>query len=367
MLYICLSFDHELFLGENFGTEKEILIDTTEKLLQILNKHQVSGTFFTDICSIIRYLELGIEEFPKLMNDQLKLLIKSGQDVQLHIHSNWLKSHYLDGKWEFDIDSYRIQYFTPENSESNNGWTMRKIIKAGKDFLEQQLQSEKYDYKCIAYRAGGFCIQPEYELISSLIDNGILIDSSIAPGIQSNATINNYDFKDCPKKTMNWFISPQTGLYVQANMDEKNKIFEIPIATAKREILNWIMIKNKYIDTKPHLGRFISAADNRIPKKQPLMKRIQSFLTTPMILSLDYLDAEMLKSFIKQIYKKYKCNKTDVYISLICHPKLVNEALLENLDRFIKLIKLQPNVQFLNMREVYEKLMKEEYCYDSIS
>jgi hypothetical protein len=364
MLYINLSFDHELFLGENFVTEKEIVIDTTDRLLSLLEKHKVSGTFFTDVCSIIRYTELGMYEFPELMKDQLKRLVRSGQDVQLHIHSNWLKSDYKDGKWIFDTDSYRVQYFDLENKEKNNNWTMERIIKEGKELLESILKSEWSDYSCIAYRAGGFCIQPEEELISNLIENGIVIDSSVAPGISSpNSNVNSYDFRKTPRNVMNWYISPSGGIEQNTDINEKQKIFEVPIGTAKRNIISWVLTKNKNINTRPLRGSFISYKDAKIEeihsKKINIINRLRQFSSTPAVLSLDYYDAKVLVNLIKQIYKKYKCDKNDVYISVICHPKLVNDELIDNMERFIKEIQNTKNVSFCNMVDVYEMIKKE--------
>ncbi|MBP2639676.1 MAG: hypothetical protein H6Q66_627 [Firmicutes bacterium] len=363
MLHICLSFDHELFLGDNFATEKEILIDTTDRLLGVLEKHQVSGTFFTDVCSIMRYEELGMNEFPNLVKEQLQRLVNSGQDVQLHIHSNWLKSCYVDGKWNFDTDSYRVQYYTEANREKNNNWTMMQIIKKGKELLENLLRSEWNEYSCVAYRAGGFCIQPEKELVSCLIENGIFIDSSIAPGISALNCVNSYDFRENPRKVMNWFISPTSGINGFAESCEQKKIFEVPIATANRDFVQWILTKKKYINTRPHRGSFISfkeckGEDTRI-ERNDIFSRLRKFYSMPVVLSLDSYDAQILYSFVKQIYRKYRCDDHDVYISVICHPKLVNEKLLDNLDRFIKNMQKIPNVRFCNMKHIYEKVKKE--------
>ena len=363
MLYVSLTFDHELFLGENYTTEKAILIDTTDELLKVLVKNNVSGTFFTDVCSIIRYNELGMHEFPNQMNKQLKNLIRSGQDVQLHIHSNWLKSDFINGKWNFDTDSYRVQYYTPEKKTENNNWTMERIVKTGKEYLVNLLKPEDDKYSCVAFRAGGFCIQPEDKLISCLIENDILIDSSVAPGIWSSENVNSYDFRDAPNKELNWYISPSSGIKGINKSCSEKKLFEVPIATTNRKLLKWIFTKKKSIDIQPLRGSFISIAKSNFikdeKKKNNILNRLINFNSAQTVLSLDSLDAHILSDFVKQINKKYNCHKKDAYISVICHPKLANDELVNNMDRFIKEVKKIPNVSFCSIKDVYEKIKLE--------
>lgn len=353
MLYVCLSFDHELFLGDNFIPEKDVLIDPTNRILEVLTKHNISGTFFSDVCSILRYSELGLKDYPFLMEEQLKDLTLSGQDVQLHIHPNWLKSHYHDGRWIIDSKSYRIQTFSNEDQSINNNWTMQSIIESGKEWLELLLKDAWADYACVAFRAGGFCIQPEKELLSCLIDNGILIDSSIAPGVCSTSLYNHYDFRNCPKGKMNWYISPSEGIF-KSTIKEEKRIFEVPVATTKRSLFRWFTTREKYIDTKPHRGRFISSHEDHTENSQDIVTRFFSFKSTPVILSLDYFESRVVTDFIKQIFNDYKCKQNDIYISVICHPKLANDALITNLNQFIESINKLDNINICNMRNIYD-------------
>lgn len=359
MLNICLTFDHELFLGENFASEKEILIDTTERLLNVLQKYNISGTFFTDVCSIIRYKELGMNEYPDLMTNQLKKLVNCGQDVQLHIHANWLKSDYIDGKWIFDFESYRVQYFTPETSLNNNNWTMMRIITEGKALLEGTLKSEAENYSCLAFRAGGFSIQPEPKLIDCLIDNHIYIDSSVVPGKRARDCINYYDFRYTPQY-LNWFISPATGINQIASNLENRKMYEVPVATYNSNFFLKVLKRKRGVITSPHRGRFINEDSG---SNTSFFKKLYDFYITPAILSLDSCDAKMMYYFVKKIFKKYKCMENDVFISVICHPKLVNDDLLKNMEQFIKLIQATDFIDFCNFRDVYVNIKGKDKSF----
>ena len=59
MLKICLSFDYELFLGENDASYEDILFSPTRDLQYMLNEEGVYGTFFADVCSAIVHSHYG--------------------------------------------------------------------------------------------------------------------------------------------------------------------------------------------------------------------------------------------------------------------------------------------------------------------
>lgn len=45
MLYIVNTFDYEIFMGQNYVSEEEVLIKPTRKLCQMLCSEGVSSTF----------------------------------------------------------------------------------------------------------------------------------------------------------------------------------------------------------------------------------------------------------------------------------------------------------------------------------
>ena len=42
------------------------------------------------------------------VRDQLVSAVKSGHDVQLHLHPQWLKARWKDGTWQLDYSKYRL-------------------------------------------------------------------------------------------------------------------------------------------------------------------------------------------------------------------------------------------------------------------
>ena len=202
MLNIAITFDYELFLGRNLAESKDVLFEPTERIINLLNSYGVTSTFFADICSVFAHKKSGLKEYVDDFEAQLKRMILTGHDVQLHIHPNWLLSNYTEGEWIFDTTHYRIHNF---GFDADAKTSAQSIIHGGKQYLEDLLQNVCASYKCIAYRAGGYSVQPHQELFQVLMDEGIIIDSSVCAKQFADTSANKYDFRRSPNAT-NWWI-----------------------------------------------------------------------------------------------------------------------------------------------------------------
>ncbi len=355
MLDICVSFDYELFFGQNNGTVEEILFSPTDKLLKLLKEENISTTFFADICSYIRHSELFGEdcEYCVKFSDQLKQMLKNRQDIQLHIHPHWMHSYFADEKWIFDQDHYKLQDFGYESDYKLN---VQSIVSKGITAIKTILGK---DYNCIAFRAGGLSIQPEDKLIEILHQNGILIDSSIAPGMRTIGGKEGYDFKAVQRKTLNWRISTQNGISQNDSSSKENVLFEVPVATVKNNIFRLLTINPKKLrlNTNNINGTFfksekISFLLKSIRKLHTFYRRMAGYS----MLSLDTKGYELLLKELSAIYKRYNCSQKDAAITLICHPKMLSDQAIANIKSLIDNVKKHPNkYNFCNMTDIANK------------
>ena len=51
-MYLSITFDYELFFGNNIGSYDDVLFEPTYNLIDALEKKGVSATFFADVCSV---------------------------------------------------------------------------------------------------------------------------------------------------------------------------------------------------------------------------------------------------------------------------------------------------------------------------
>ena len=87
---VFLTFDYEIFFGQNTGSITKCMLEPTNSLIEISKKHGVNFTYFVD-AGFLCQLKKNIEKYPNLKKDyssiskQLKELIINGEDIQLHV------------------------------------------------------------------------------------------------------------------------------------------------------------------------------------------------------------------------------------------------------------------------------------------
>lgn len=358
MLKLCITFDYELFFGTMQAEEEEILIQPAKQYLDMLNARGVKGTFFADAAALIRYRKEGLSHFPELAERQLAGACLAGHDVQLHIHPFWncAVRDRASAQWIFDNRLYRIH---------SQAEPIAHIVNENYRFLTDMMRRYVPDYQCIAFRAGGFCLQPEGELLRSLSDHGIVIDSSVCKGAKSDTGIHFYDYKDMPKET-NWWMCAASGIK-QAVSEGDGEIYEIPVGTLQNKIFKCFLIKYpKKLKLEPFKGKQTPESLYDRSKCRVFLGKLKRLWNDPVLFTFDTLHYEALEKML--VYYREKNRNTDAVISLIGHPKFGCEASVENLGAFIDLVKRKyEDVEFVTMKDIYKNLKRidkySEYEY----
>lgn len=353
MLYVAITFDYELFFGKNFVEPKEVLFQPTEEIFSILEKEQVSATFFADVCSVFRHKDYGLFQYTNEFEKQIQQLHSSGQDIQLHIHPHWYKSEYRDGEWDFNKKYYRIHHYgLEENSEGE------KIILNSADYLNELVQKVDPQYKCIAYRAGGYCIQPHASVVRALQKKGILIDSSVSLMMENREDLDTYyAFTDLPD-ALNWYLSPSRELTdAQSEAENGNLMYEVPIGFYRRNMVDRIRTIKTGFGIKKDKPKGYAIEILRANVSSTTLKKILSYNQTIFQLSLDSLSAEILMIALNRLYNQYKLKNEDGFIAILGHPKTFSGDSFANLQRFITFVKQNGNrYQFVNFHEIGERI-----------
>lgn len=186
-------------------------------MMSVADRFGAPLTFFVEVLELIEMESAGIVGVPAVKS-QLVDAVKRGHDAQLHLHPQWRKARNLGhGGWELDMSAWRIGDIDRESLAS--------MLHSGKSWIHELL-AEIPDYRCIAFRAGGWCIQPSQIVIEELEKSGILIDSTVATGIYSATKGEWSDFRKAPDKP---FWKVDSDVCVEAN----SGLWEIPIAAGK--------------------------------------------------------------------------------------------------------------------------------------
>lgn len=349
---LLLSFDHELSLG---GTDcyHTNLFGPTYKILELANKIDVPITLFTDILCAKRFREWDGEGFFMPYYEQIATALKSNHDVQLHIHPHWVDTNFTRGRF-IPSKNYKLSDFT------NHQWpdNIPGIIGQGTDFLREICCNHKTDYLCIAFRAGGYNLAPETELIlSSLYENGIRIESSVTKGFYFKSGISEINFRNMPKSA-NWFISIKGPL----NQEGESGLYEIPIAGMPRGIINNVPFLMKRVLFKKRdyksIGRGIHEGHTSLIQK---LRRL--FPRSAWTLSFDGY-TESVHSLMKIIGYYVNAHQEDntIICSAISHPKSMGDYSLGLMEGFILALRKEygDRIEFCTYRQIYDEINIEQ-------
>jgi hypothetical protein len=181
---LVLSDDWELF-GDGSGDMRRVQFDNLRTLARIYADHGLRGSFNAEVMQQLYHLSEG-QEHPRLLalaNEWCELLrqtFANGHDVQLHVHPQWHAARYVDGQWLLSSD-WSLGNHPPER--------IRQMLYDCKTYLERLLTSVDARYRCVAFRAGAWALAPSPATVPALIEAGIAVDTSIAPGMRKTGEV----------------------------------------------------------------------------------------------------------------------------------------------------------------------------------
>jgi len=305
---ILLTFDYEPYLGARSGSAEKCILQPTEALRAILNKHQAKGIFFVDIFYLLnlkKHKELN-EDLAQIIK-QLKTLYAEGHYIFPHIHPHWLDSVYLENKREFslvDLSNYSLAGL-PE-------FQIKNLFKESIQFLKEIGISNT----TWAYRAGGWCIQPFNLFKDIFIEEEIKYEFSVLPGYKNDNTNQFFDFSQVTKNTPYYFSDypekpEETGLFI-----------EFPISTiyfnSTIRLKDRLVRKYLWKTGDKGWGDGTSAQTSLLKSNSP---------------NLEMVSIELLNIAKLNTYKKHL--KNSAYMHWISHPKMFTKHGLKTFDSFL--------------------------------
>jgi len=341
MKKIVLTVDYELFLGEKTGTVEGCMIDPTEKLASLLDKNDSKMTVFWDILHFYKLLEYE-NDHPELKQDriaielQIQNLAQKGHDVQLHIHPHWLDAKYLDGKWKFIYDHFRLHSLS-KRKDPDDIRTILGCVTISKKLMENIVRKVDAEYNVYAFRAGGYQIEPFYEIRRAFSGNDIFVDSSVCPGIKNDGNIGSYDFTNfCNQKYYKFDL----------DLDRTNndgKFIEVPISSVAVPLFRRIYyvllrrLKYKHLES----GRKGSGSGGTLNDSNNIITKIHSiiFKRKHQMLTTD--------SSFREKYN-YLLSKVENHSTQILHPKLLNNHTIDLLNSQLATNK----VKYISIKEL---------------
>jgi hypothetical protein len=317
---ILFTFDYELYLGADSGTVNNCMIEPTEKIITILEKHGMKGIFFVDSTYLAQLIRVS-KDSPAAYRDltsiknQLHRLLSAGHEIHPHIHPHWTDAEYdvAQNRWHLnDLKKYRFSSLNDEQKNIVFDEAINALLSLIKDAFPE--------YKMDAFRAGGWCIQPFSAFEPCFRKAGIFADFSVIGQLQISSQVKSIDFSSVAANAVPYRFSKD-----ECKPSEKGQYIELPISSIP-------VSKNTRFDNlvekimwRMPFGK--SMGDGKgVPYSNDLPVNVE-------LQKLETLSIEHLTFNRIPYYKKYLLSNT--FMQFISHPKMVSSHHLKMLDKFL--------------------------------
>lgn len=337
-----LTFDYELFLGKRSGTVEDCMIQPTNELASILNKHGAKSIFFVDTTYLLM-LDKYAEKYKSCKDDfekigaQLRELTREGHDIFPHIHPHWLSAVYLPeiNQWQLsDTTLYRFHKLSPSQRE--------EIFTGSVNLLHRILgkNSKPID----GFRAGGWSIQPTTDFIPCFNNTGIKYEFSVLPGYYQFTNAQYFDFTAAPRKAYYCFADDVTAENKDGSfMEFTGSMISIPYPI---QFVDKLTTKFRYKLLKDHT---FHKGSGQSPKELINEKPIHADAVKLGDPPTERVAIELLTAVKLNCYLQYL--EQNDYMMFISHPKMITRHSMKIFDKFLHATnkKYSLNTDFRNL------------------
>lgn len=335
-LNLIFTLDYEIH-GNGDGSPYDLMIEPTYRLLDLLEKYNTKLTIMADVAEILCFKEYyeknGTDLFAyERIVIQLQDAIKRGHDVQLHIHSSYFKAHFDGKSW--------AQYWAEYNMASLQYERIHEMIKVSKCFLEDILKPIKSDYSCFAFRAANWSMMPTPNIYKALVENGILLDTSVYKGGRQKENV-DYDYSTAYSHLYSYRASESDI----NKPDENGLLTEFPIYTEMRYFWSFLTPVRLFRMIRARFHKHQSNPETSMNKEDSKGLFWQSFFKkSPWKLDFNQASGKQLINALKRIRKQTRTENSTIDIVLIGHSKTFISYNEKTLEKFLYWINKQNDI-----------------------
>jgi len=305
------------------------MVENTDRMIDLFDRYGARLTIMADVAEIQcfkRHLdETGRDEFAyDAIVKQLRRVVATGHDVQLHIHPSYYNAEWRDGRWRQDYASYDLTRLGYER--------LSAIIGRGKQFLESALRPTNPSYTCSVFRAANWSMQPSGDIVRALTSNGIRIDTSVFKYGRRNGLV-RFDYKDAWSDVVPWPASERDVCL----RDPASSLLEVPIYAEPRWIgafLNWQRLYRVAQSRLHSLGNDLETSSQR-----SRFSRIWELLGKhAWKLDFNQCTGRELIGGLRRAEVKTRDANCDLPVVLIAHSKLFTRANARSVEPLLQFV-----------------------------
>lgn len=355
-ILVSIHDDWEL-LGNGLGNVASHQYLPSLFLMEMADKHGIKPSFMVDVAQGLNYQnyishDKNIKLQYNLWKENIRLIKKQGHDVQLHIHPQWLHSTYekrlffVDSRYNIGLYNYQEQKYLVEN---------------GIELLKEIIYPIDSEYSPIAFKAGGWGIQPSLNILNVLAENDIQI--ILGPRKDLKRKHQNVDFTTLQEPVYCYYPD-----FEDINkVSQEKELFVVPLSFIKlnyvnqlRLLVNNILTSSKKIYKDEMLNILPLPEKIKSKNSYPLNKRIKEInpLKNEYLTHLKIGGKEKSYNYLKSTFDekiKYLLEKKlyDVPIIIESHTKNFRGR-YKDIDKFFKHITTRYNneIEFIYLSDL---------------
>jgi len=371
-LALVMTNDWELF-GDGSGDFFEIQYDPTMKLFDLLEKHNAKITLMAECMQQWEHLKISnnnkkAKDIANAWENAIRTSLRTGNDVQLHLHPQWTNAKYIDGHWQLDMKKWSLASLTIKD--------ISQLIGQGKKYLESILKNDTNEYRCVAFRAGSYCIQPSKKVLPALISNGFKCDTSVTKGLYAHGL---YDFREAYSSLFPWYIED----HVNNKADNKTDMIEYPIYSVNKMYSEAVSKYFPKFNNKLAFGVDVPKDELDWIKKRDCIKELRYpqqnryykkkekhdfkwyinkfFSDTTIQLDYDYLPATVFVKILLNLFNSSELEKfrgMDIVIPVIASGHIKDIHNLNNIENIIVRINQdhKDKIEFMTLTEAINNI-----------
>ena len=239
MFKVLFTSDYEIH-GSGMGAPQELIVEPTTRMLDQFDRYGAKLTIMADTGELSKFKEYaektGDDRFAwRGIEGQLQRAVRTGHDVQLHIHSSYFNATWDDAKgyWKQDWTEYDLASLSYER--------LRELIRRGKALLEDACRKAKPDYRCFAFRAANWSMHPSPNIVRALVDEGFTIDTSVWKYGRYDDLV-KFDYTAAHDALVPWPVDAKDV----CRRDPAGTLFEFPIYTERKPIWTFLTANRVY-------------------------------------------------------------------------------------------------------------------------
>lgn len=343
MIYVLFTSEYELF-SNGRGCPLRHMVEPTDRMIDLLDDYGAKLTLYADVPEIIRfgdyYRETGRDDYSyEAIVEQLRKAVKGGHDVQLHLHASYFSTRHMDGYWHQhypELDLAQLPYATQV-----------AMLKRCRDFLDSELTPAKPDYRCFAFRAASWSMQPSQNIVKALSDVGFTIDSSVWKYGRFSSPV-RFDYRRAHSDMVPWPVSTSDV----CDRDSDGPLFEFPIYSESQPIWRFLSPHRIFRALEKHLNPIWNDPQparrtdhGREPGKTPAnpLRRILRPLVARHALKMDFNHCigRQLLAGLRRAESKYRNLDAPLPFVIFGHSRTFTRANAASVKHFLKAVSSQ--------------------------